>query len=194
MRALCRLLLRMMGWTLERELPPTQKYVLIGAPHTSNWDFVYGILALYALDIPFRYLGKHTLFKGPFGWFFKLVGGIPVDRTRKSSLVSQLVTRFEQSDTLVLVLAPEGTRSYRTFWKPGFYHIARSAQVPIALGYLDFARRQMGVGGWFVPTGVLDDDLDTIRAFYADKTGRRPELTSSIAFKDHDSTRTALDE
>ncbi len=194
MRSLCRLLLKLLGWKLERELPQTQKYVLIGAPHTSNWDFVFGILALYAMDIPFRYLGKHTLFKGPFGWVFKLVGGIPVDRTRKSSLVTQLVTRFEQSESLVLVLAPEGTRSYRDFWKPGFYHIARSAKVPIALGYLDFARRQLGVGGWFVPTGVQEDDLETIRIFYTDKIGRRPELTSTIVFKADDSSRTSSNE
>ncbi len=181
---LSRLLLKLLGWQLDTNLPDERKYIIIGAHHTTNWDFVYGILAMFALNIPFRYLGKHTLFQGPFGWFFRMLGGIPVDRTRKSSLIDQLIERFRTSDELVLVLAPEGTRSRTNSWKSGFYHIAVGAKLPIALGYLDFAEKKIGVGDWFVPTGVLEDDLGIIREFYGNKTGKYPDKHSTIQFRE----------
>ena len=184
MSVLCRFLLWVTGWKLDRRLPEEKKYIIIGAYHTSNWDFVYGIMAMFALKIPFRYLGKHTLFEGTFGWFFRALGGIPVDRTRKTSLVDQLIERFNEYEELVLVLAPEGTRSKTNHWKPGFYHIALGAKVPVALGYLDFRTRRIGVGGSFLPTGVVQEDLGTIESFYVDKQGKYPDKHSTIAFKE----------
>lgn len=173
-----RLVLGLFGWSVEDRLPPASRYVCIGAPHTSNWDLPVGLGAMLALDLPARWVGKHTLFRGPMGPLMRSVGGVPVDRTVSQDFVSQVADRFrraeERDEPFVLVIAPEGTRSPADRWRTGFYHIAREAGVPIALGYADYPSRRTGVGGWIEPSGDLEADMEEIRAFYADKTGKRP--------------------
>jgi 1-acyl-sn-glycerol-3-phosphate acyltransferase len=166
--------LRATGWKPEGAPPALARYVLIAAPHTSNWDLVY-LLALaevYGLRISF--MMKHTWFRGPLGPLFRSLGGIPIDRRRRENLVKQMVEAFAARDALVLVVPAEGTRARSERWKSGFYHIARGARVPIVLGYLDYARRRGGFGPALVPTGRISEDMDLVREFYADKVGRSP--------------------
>jgi 1-acyl-sn-glycerol-3-phosphate acyltransferase len=173
-------LLKLMGWTLESKLPDTPRFVAIGAPHTSNWDFPIGLLGMWALDADFRWVGKHTLFRGPAKWLFTWLGGIPVDRRVHSGFINRSAELLRQSERMALVLAPEGTRSRTDYWKSGFYHIAVEAGVPIALGYIDFGRKMLGIGGSFMPSGDINADMEIIREFYRGKTGKRPGNTGEI--------------
>lgn len=173
-------LLSLCGWRVRGEAPSLKKYVLIGAPHTSNWDFPVGILALWALRIPGRWVGKHTLFRPPFGWIMRRLGGIPLDRARTRNFVPRMVEEFHRREELVLLIAPEGTRSRTPRWRSGFYHIAHGAGVPIVLGFADYRRREVGIGPRVRPTGDPGADMAKLRAFYADKTAKRPEKASPI--------------
>lgn len=164
------------GWEAVGEVPKAKKYVLIAAPHTSNWDFPYTIAAAFALGVDIRWLGKKQLFEGPLGPLLLALGGVAVDRSQANNLVERLADRFAECDELALTVPAEGTRSKGEYWKSGFYHIARRAQVPIALGFVDFGRKQVGFGPLIHPTGNVREDMDRIRAFYATKTGMHPEL------------------
>ncbi|MDC0714397.1 lysophospholipid acyltransferase family protein [Stigmatella sp. ncwal1] len=168
--------MKVFGWRFEGKMPETKKFVLIAAPHTSNWDLPFMLASAYILGIKISWLGKHTLFEGPFGWFMKALGGIPVDRRSPQGLVHQVVERFKQSDTLYLAVPPNGTRKKVEYWKSGFYHIARGAQVPILLSYLDFGTKTAGLGPLFTPTGNLRADMDQIREFYRGVRGKYPAL------------------
>ena len=130
----------------------------------------------YVMRVRISWLGKHTLFSPPWGWFLRKLGGIPVDRRSPQSLVTQLAEKFRISDTLVLAVPPEGTRSKVDVWKSGFYHIAAETGVPIGLGYLDYQKRLCGVGMFVMPTGNIPEDLDRIRSFYREIRGKHPEL------------------
>lgn len=174
-------ILKSLGWTLEIDWPESRKYVLVVYPHTSNWDFLLGVCAARAIRLDAHYIGKHTLFKKPFGWFFRALGGIPVDRRQKASLGQQLAERFDAADDFILALAPEGTRSKTDHWKSGFFHIARAANVPIAMAYLDYSRKQVGLGGEFMPNGDIDEVYARIREFYAGRHGKHPGNASTIA-------------
>ena len=177
-------LLSFFGWKLEGNLPDSKKYVIIGAPHTSNWDFPLALLALSALGLRFCWVGKHTLFRGPLRFFFSSIGGIPVDRdTHSAGLVDDMIALFQTRERMILAIAPEGTRSKKTHWKTGFYHIARAAEVPLALGYIDYAKKEIGIGKWFNPTDFLEDDIFMIKSFYAGKTGKFPEKQSDIRIR-----------
>lgn len=179
MRALSRAVLRLVRWRLHGE-PPPAKCVIIGAPHTSNWDFPMALLTLWSLSIPAKWVGKHTLFRRPFGWVMRGLGGISLDRDRTRDFVSQVVDWFEREPELALVIAPEGTRSKTEHWKSGFYWIAHGAGVPIILGYVDYGRRELGLGEQILPTGDIEADFVRIRAFYAEKTGRHPAKVGEI--------------
>ena len=165
---------------MNANFPDTQKYVLIVAPHTSNWDFPLGILAAKALELEPRWMGKHTIFKWPVAWFFRALGGIPIDRNHAVNTIEQMASLFKQSERLVLALAPEGTRSRQNHWKTGFYHIARGAKVPIAMAFLDYPRKQIGMGGTFEPGADIEEVFVRIEAFYADRRGKHPELECPI--------------
>lgn len=180
MKAIARFLLRLFGWTLTRVDPGTRRYVLIFAPHTSNWDFVVGLLAAWALGLKAHWMGKNTLFRWPLGPIFRFWGGIPVDRSRPGELSRQMAARFEAADHFVLGIAPEGTRSFSDHWKSGFWHIARAAGVPVVMAYIDYPRKLVGIGESFVASDDLESDFRRIQAFYADKQGRYPEQESSI--------------
>lgn len=168
------IVLRLLGWRLVGDFPRDKKYVLIGAPHTSNWDFPFTLMFCFAGGAKLYWMGKHTLFAGPAGPLMRWLGGISVDRRQKNSLVEQMIEVYQQSDSLVVAVPPEGTRSRVTEWKTGFYHIACGAGVPIALGYLDFARKQGGVMGLFEPTGDITRDMPLIRERYRDVRGKCP--------------------
>ncbi|GAA4355390.1 lysophospholipid acyltransferase family protein [Kangiella marina] len=175
-----RALLRLFGWKVVGKLPKVDKCVLIFAPHTSNWDFVLMLMTRFCFKMDVAYLGKHTLFKPPLGWFFRWVGGIPVERSTKSNVVKQVVSQISERDKVQLALAPEGTRSKKPYWKSGFYHIAVQAGVPIVFTYLDTSTKTLGIGDFIQPTGDIQSDMDKIRDFYKDKSGIRPELASDI--------------
>lgn len=174
-RRIGRLALRLAGWRVEGEIPDRPQLVACVAPHTSNWDFVLGYVAKMALDVRAHWLGKHTLFRGPFGPLLRAMGGIPVDRTAAHGIVAQAVTGFHRHPRLLLGVAPEGTRSRVTRWKSGFYHIAREAGVPIWPVALDWRTRTVRLGPLFTPTGDEDADIAALQEFFAGVRGRHPE-------------------
>ncbi len=180
---LARWVLGAAGWKLDAELPPVDSYVIIAAPHTSNWDFPVGILAKWALGLNFKWLGKHTLFRPPYGWLFRVLGGIPVDRRQRDNLSEQMATYFRNNPGTILALTPEGTRSWRPYWKSGFYHIARQAGVPVALGHLDFGRRRVGIGGYMELTGDCQRDMKKIADYYASITGKHPDKQGPVRLR-----------
>jgi 1-acyl-sn-glycerol-3-phosphate acyltransferase len=138
----------------------------------------------WVLDVQISWMGKHVLFGPPLGWLMRRLGGIPVVRNRRDNLVSELTKLFDRSDDLALVVPAEGTRGYVPNWKSGFYHIARAANVPIVLGYLDYARRRGGFGPALYATGDVSADMDEIRDFYADKIGKYPDQFGEIRLKE----------
>ncbi len=132
------------------------------------------------MELKINWIGKHTLFRWPYGWFFRAIGGIPIERGIGTNLSQQMAEKFAQSDKLVLAIAPEGTRSKLDHWKTGFYYIALAANVPVALGCLDYKHKQVGISGVFSPSGDIEADFEIIRAYYQGKLGKIPEQTSSI--------------
>ncbi len=178
------------GWRVEGGVPDVQKAVVVAAPHTSNWDFPFTLAISFALDLDISWLGKHTLFKPPYGAFFKWVGGIPVDRRSRHDLVSQVVRVLNESDKLMVIVPPEGTRSKTARWKTGFYYIATGADVPIVLGFLDFERKCGGLGHVFRPSGDLAADMKQIAEFYSTVKGKHPERMSPITLGDADAGAT----
>lgn len=174
-RAVAKALLDKAGWTVEGTAPEQKKYVLIAAPHTSNWDLVYALAAGAVLGISIHWMGKDTLFRGLPGIGLRALGGIPVERTHHHALVSTMAQELRRRERFVLLVPPEGTRSPVGYWKSGFYHIAREAGVPIVLGFLDYGKKRVGLGPTLWPTGNVAADMNVIRAFYADKQGLYPE-------------------
>jgi 1-acyl-sn-glycerol-3-phosphate acyltransferase len=179
-------ILRLGRWKTVGEVPALPKMVIIGAPHTSNWDFPIGMLAARALGVKIRFLGKHTLFRSPFGWFFRMLGGIPVDRSRPGGIIGQIGGAFASADRLTLVIAPEGTRSHRPYWKSGFYEIARAAGVPVVLARIDAGRREVLVGPTIETTGDIAADMDRIRPFYDGIPGIKRERAGPVRLRAED--------
>ncbi len=175
-RKLGALVLKLSGWEFVGELPDCPKLVMIGAPHTSNWDALYGFAALLATGLRISWLGKHTLFRWPLRKLIMALGGIPIERSARHGLVEQIVAEFERRDQLVLVLTPEGTRKRVEKWKTGFHAIARQAGAPILLGYLDYGNRRIGFGPAIELSGDMEKDMGRIEDFYRSITGKRPEM------------------
>jgi 1-acyl-sn-glycerol-3-phosphate acyltransferase len=155
-------------------MPDAPKLVAIVAPHTSNWDFPIGLVAKWALRLRASWLGKHTLFRPPFGWIMRRLGGIAVNRKSTHNVVDQMIDVFRSRERLVLVIAPEGTRKKVAEWKTGFLHIARGAEVPILLIAFDWRRRVIRFGPTVVPDGDPDAQMRQIRGLYADVVGKNP--------------------
>ena len=174
MHWLSRLILRLLGWQIEGKAPAAPKYVLIAAPHTSNWDFPFTLMVCFALRMPVYWMGKASLFPPVLGGIMRWLGGIPVERSRQGNLVQSTVDAFQRSARLTVIIPPEGTRSKVTHWKTGFYYIAQGAGLPIALGFLDFKRKLAGVERLFEVTGDIEADMVKIQAFYAHITGKNP--------------------
>ena len=173
-------ILRFFGWHTHVIPPPSSSYVLIGAPHTSNWDFVLALLLMAAERIPIRLMGKDSLFRGPTGVMMRSLGAIPVDRSQKANLVDQVAEIFNQYDDLIIGLAPEGTRARSTRWRTGFYYIALKANVPIVMAYLDYGNKVCGLGPSFYPTGDIQADFEIIRDFYSGIVGKYPQKQGRI--------------
>jgi 1-acyl-sn-glycerol-3-phosphate acyltransferase len=183
-RSISALFLRIAGWEAEGSRPESQRFVLIAAPHTSNWDLAFLLALAQIYGIRVSWMGKHTLFRGPMGGLMRRLGGIPVRRDRSSDLVAQMASAIQQSDAIALTVPVEGTRGYTPHWKSGFYHIARSARVPVVMGFLDYERRRGGFGPELLLTEDIRTDMDKIRAFYRDKRGRYPEKAGEIRLKE----------
>lgn len=172
--------LKLIGWQASFSLPPHDKYVLIGAPHTSNWDFPLGLLAMWACELRCHWVGKHTLFRGPFGPLMRALGGIPVDRRESVGFTKKVIEAFARRERFVLALSPEGTRSRTRQWKRGFYQMALAARVPIALAYIDYPKRRIGIDRMLDPSGDIEADFKILAEFYRDKVGKRPELQGPV--------------
>ncbi len=163
------------GWTHHVDPPQERKYVLIIAPHTSNWDFLLMFPVGLLLKRRVKFMIKHSLFVGPLGSVLRWLGGIAVDRSNSNNFVSQMADEFARAEEMVLIIAPEGTRSRVEHWKQGFYHIARQAGVPVVRCYLDFGRRRLGVWPPLYASGNVEEDLRKIRADYDSVVPRYPE-------------------
>ena len=164
--------LRIAGWKIKGSPPDLPKYVVIAYPHTSNWDFPLGVAACILYRIKVYWLGKDSLFKGPVGPVMKWLGGIPIDRSEAHDVVQQTISKFDQSNEMIIALAPEGTRSRVREWKTGFYHIAAGAKVPIILGYFDYAKKEVGCLESFKPSGNMDQDMVSIKTAYQGIEGK----------------------
>ena len=181
--SLAALVIRLCGWTPDGAPPAVPKCVLIAAPHTSLMDGFWMLAFAWYWGLEFNWLVRKSMMSGPFGYWLRYTGAIPVDRENPAGLVDDLARVFASRERLVLGLAPEGTRALRTHWKSGFHRIAQAANVPICMGYLDYARKRGGLGPCFNP-GDLKSDMDDIRAFYKDKTGKFPALFTPPLLKE----------
>jgi 1-acyl-sn-glycerol-3-phosphate acyltransferase len=164
--------LRFAGWNVRGDWPPLPKAVLVAAPHTSNWDGIYMLAAAAYYRISLNWMGKDSLTRGPFGWVLLALGCVPVDRSARRDMVQSMREAFAARTAMTLAVPPEGTRSLTRAWKSGFYHIARTAEVPIILSVLDYGTKTITIAGVFQPTGDYEADLPVIQATYRDAVGR----------------------
>ncbi len=176
MSLIANLVLRLTGWRICGNMPKEiKKSVIIMAPHTSNWDFIIGWFGLLALKIKPSLLIKKEAFHFPLGYFLKAMGGIPVDRNKSYNAVKYATDLFRKRNNLHLIITPEGTRRLNHKWKKGFYFIALKAGVPIILGYMDYEKKNGGIGPVIYPSGNFEEDFIKIESFYKNKKARHPE-------------------
>jgi len=180
LRGMFRFAFWLIGWRVEGSLPDLPKFVLLGAPHTSNWDFMIFLALAFHLRADVRYMGKAELFRWPFGGFFRYCGGYPVERNKSQGLVEQMARVIQDAERCILVIAPEGTRHKVREWKTGFYHIARKANVPVVAAFIDSPIKACGIGPTFELTDNLESDIKSIQSFYAGKVGIHPHETSEL--------------
>jgi 1-acyl-sn-glycerol-3-phosphate acyltransferase len=174
--ALARAVLRLSRWHTVGQVPASG--ILVGAPHTSNWDWVAMLLLTWSDGVQARVLIKRELFRGPLAPLLRATGGIPLDRANPGEAVRRLLSEAKGGEDFLLVLAAEGTRRKADYWKSGFYKISKQTGLPITLGFIDGPTRTIGFGPTFAPSGDVAADMDKVRAFYADKQGIHPELRS----------------
>jgi 1-acyl-sn-glycerol-3-phosphate acyltransferase len=169
--------LKATGWKVQGQLPANgRKSVLIAAPHTSNWDLPYTLMVAFALRLNVYWMGKQSIFKPPFRGVMLWLGGIPIQRESSNNVVEASIAAIQNADGPVqLIVPPEGTRSKARYWKTGFYYIALGANVPIVMAYMDYARKESGLGPVFEPTGNIEADMARIQAFYQPFTGKNPD-------------------
>jgi 1-acyl-sn-glycerol-3-phosphate acyltransferase len=180
---LASIVLKLFGWRAVGSLADQPKCVIVVAPHTSNWDFAVLVLVALALRLKVTWMGKHTLFRPPFGWIMRRLGGLPIDRRMRHNMVDQVIESFRTHNRQVLAIPPEGTRKRAPYWRSGFYYIALGAQVPIAFGFADYRRKVGGIGGVITPSGDVDADMAIIRDFYSEIIGKRPDQFGEIRLK-----------
>jgi 1-acyl-sn-glycerol-3-phosphate acyltransferase len=170
-----RIIMRLLGWHVDGTLPDLPKFVLIGAPHTSNWDFVLFLGLIFYLRADARYMAKAEIFRFPIGWFFRYCGGVPVDRKKSTGLVDQMVEACNKTDKLILTIAPEGTRHHVTDWKRGFYHIAKGAGIPIVMAQVDGKQKTVHIlKDAFYPTDDIEADMQAIKGNFEGVVGINP--------------------
>lgn len=167
-----KLFLWISGWKVDGQLPQEKKFVMIAAPHTSNWDLPFMLTVSFALRARPYWMGKEQIFRPPFKGLMKWMGGIPVDRKKSNNMVEYTAEIMKQADELIVTVPPEGTRSKVKYWKTGFYHIANLAKVPIVLGFLDYEKKIGGIGGVIYPTGDIGKDMLKIKGFYKTVKGK----------------------
>ncbi len=161
-----------LGWKAKGRMPDIKKCILVAAPHSSNWDFVFTLLIFFKLKIPAYWMAKKSMFIWPFKGLLERLGGIAIDRSKKGNVVTTMVDTLDRADRLIVTIAASGTRKNEAHWKTGFYHIATKAGVPIVCGFVDYGRKTGGIGPVIHPTGDMDADMQTIKAFYKNKSGR----------------------
>lgn len=180
MKLLARLVFWITGWKVSGGMPAgVRKAVLIAIPHTSNWDLLFARAAFYLMDVPVRFTIKKEIMVGPLGWLIKSLGGIAIDRKkvsgkRKQTYTEAMVQMLKDHDELVVMVTPEGTRSYAPKWKSGFYHVALGAEVPILVGFLDYKTKTAGIGPMVIPNGQMDEQIEELKAFGRTITGKHP--------------------
>lgn len=184
LQALARLILKAQGWRLVEPPDRPRRMLIIAYPHTSNWDALYALLTGLGLGLRANWAAKDSLFCWPLGSILKRLGGIPVNRRQRTGFVEQMVERFASDKDCVLIMAPEGTRRRTEGWKSGFYQIAMTANVPVALGFVDYARREAGVLTYLTLSGDPQADIATIAGHYAGRSGKRPDQASPIRWLD----------
>lgn len=170
-----RTIMRLTGWGFEGNFPDLPRMVVAVAPHTSNWDFVHGAAAMFALDLRVSFIGKHTLFVWPFSAFFRWMGGIPVDRSSAHGVVGEAVEAFRSTDRRILAIAPEGTRRKVERFKTGFLHIARGAGVPVLLVGLDYSTRTVRIGPLFEVGDDIEAERVRVESHFRAIPGRYPQ-------------------
>jgi hypothetical protein len=171
------------GWRTLGSPLTIKKAVIIGAPHTTNWDLPYTLAIGWHVGLHVKWLGKHTLFDGPFGWAMKSLGGMPVDRRDKNDMVKSIAARFDDFESLLLVVPPEGTRGKTGRWKTGFYWIAYEAKVPIILAFVDYEKKLGGLVAQLMPSGDIEKDFEIIRRLYSCAKGLYPEMQGEITVR-----------
>jgi 1-acyl-sn-glycerol-3-phosphate acyltransferase len=183
--------LDLVGWRFETEKLPEKKYVLLAWPHSTNWDGLLLVTLARSIDLHMEWMVKDDWVKGPLGPFMKRLGAVPINRSRSTNVVDQMVAEFERRKEFVLAIPPEGTRARADHWRSGFYRIALGAQVPVAPGYLDFARKRAGIGPAIPMTGDPKVDMDRIRAFYAkvNAVAHDPSKVGPIRLREEDGQR-----
>ena len=179
------LVLSVFGWQKAGQVPSARNMVIIAAPHTTNWDFIFLLAAAYSFGISVNWLGKDSLFRSPLGPILRFLGGVPVDRSKRNNLVQSLSEQIEHGSGLALVIPPSGTRRKTEHWKSGFYRIAEAAQIPLVCGYLDYQKKEAGLGLAFLPSD-LSRDMNRIREFYEPIVGKYPENKSRIRLREED--------
>lgn len=181
MRVLSFICLKAAGWSVVGPPPDIPKYVIIAAPHTSNWDLPLTLFTAFILNRKIYWMGKDTIFRKPFKQLFIWLGGIPIDRSKSNNMVSQSIEQFNINSCFILAIPPSGTRKKVSYWKKGFYYIAKGANVPIVLGFLDYRLKKAGLGPTIYPTGNIDRDMKKIRLFYQTITGKYPDKAINSA-------------
>ncbi|WP_456440783.1 lysophospholipid acyltransferase family protein [Caldithrix abyssi] len=179
-RIFSKVILKITGWKTVGKVPEEKKYVLVGYPHTSNWDTVIGLMSYASMGVRLNWLAKQSLFKWPLGGILKLTGAIPVNRQQSQNFIQYSKDLFDRYERLVLTLSPEGTRKKTEYWRTGFYYMALNAGVPIALGILDYSKKIGGFGPLIWPSGDIEKDIAKIREFYKDFKGKYPEKMGEI--------------
>lgn len=164
------------GWTVVGEMPGLPKFVIVAAPHKTNWDLPNAIAGGLHFGVPVHWMGKASLFKWPYTGFMRWLGGIPVDRSKSNNAVAQMVEKFASARELIVVIPPEGTRGDVARWKSGFYYIAHGANIPLVLAFIDYNERRIGIAQMFHPTGNYDADLAAIQAVYAGLAAPLPKV------------------
>ncbi|TRZ66187.1 MAG: glycerol acyltransferase [Rhodocyclaceae bacterium] len=182
MSSIARRLLGLFGWKVLYVPPPGPKAVIIVYPHTSNWDFPIGILARSTIRLQIGFAGKDSLFRWPFGALFRWLGGIPVDRSKRTGFTSQMVAEFNRRQQFYLAIAPEGTRRATSGLKSGFYRLALAASVPLGCAYIDYSRREAGIQDYLALSGDESADLKQISEIYAGRHGKHPAQEGCIRF------------
>jgi 1-acyl-sn-glycerol-3-phosphate acyltransferase len=179
-----KLLLRLAGWRVSSPAYPGPKFVLIAAPHTSNWDVYFMLACGWALGLRVSWIAKDSLFRFPFGGLMRWLGGVPVDRSRHLNQVQAAAALFGERAGLILAVAPDGTRGRADCWRSGFYYMALEGHVPIGLGFLDYAHKAGGILGFYPPTGDIHADMARFREAYRDIRGRYPAQETPTRLRD----------